>query len=166
MTEQPAVTGRPSGPAEGIAVQPDRWLVKVPRRGGDPLPLCAFYATPTAEIRQELGLADDTDEVLGCEHPQGEGPLYYFVPVEGGAVRVRVCVHHADLLSTYHPGRPDRQTLAEGIQAAMAAAHRKTLHRPYDDVPPYDAPDVYGGYDYAEIAARLQAIGWTPPPAE
>lgn len=96
------VAGQRSGPS----IEPGRVLVVAPPRGDQPMPLCAFYSTPTAEERAELGLPDDTDVVLGCDAPQGEGPLFFYLPAEGGSVRVPVCVHHADHLSTHHgPGR-------------------------------------------------------------
>lgn len=95
-----------AGKAAGPSIESGRVLVVVPSRGVNPMPLCGYYSTPTEEQRIELGLPDDTDVVLGCDAPQGEGPLFFYVPAEGGAVRVPACVHHADHLSTHHgPGR-------------------------------------------------------------
>lgn len=58
---------------------------------------CSFYTTPTEAERQQLGITDPA-VVLGCDNPQGDGPLWFFVPVEGGAVRVAVCEQHAEHL--------------------------------------------------------------------
>lgn len=63
--------------------------------------LCHYFATPTEVERAKLpGLPDDA--VLGCEDEQGQGPLFFFVPVHGGAVRVGVCPRHAALLAKHH----------------------------------------------------------------
>ena len=64
-------------------------------------PLCQYFETPSDADRAELGLTDP-EVVLGCDEPQGEGPLFFFVPVHGGAVRVPVCRGHADLLAEHH----------------------------------------------------------------
>ena len=65
------------------------------------MPLCGYFAEPTAAERARLpGMPPGT--VLGCGDEQGEGPLFFFVPVHGGAVRVGVCRRHADLLAKYH----------------------------------------------------------------
>jgi len=66
-------------------------------------PLCQYYETPTDEQIAELGI-NDPGVVLGCPEDQGPGPLYFFVPVHGGAVRVGVCPRHADLLAEHHAG--------------------------------------------------------------
>jgi hypothetical protein len=62
---------------------------------------CQFFAFPTAEESARLGITMDTDPnlVLGCGNPQGGGPLFFFVPVPGGAVRVPVCAEHGEHLS-------------------------------------------------------------------
>ena len=82
-------------------------------------PPCAFFETPTEAQRRQLKIGDP-EIVLGCKGRQGEGPLYFFVPVEGGAVRVGVCPKHARWLEEHHhlvpdghprpggPGRPER----------------------------------------------------------
>jgi hypothetical protein len=67
---------------------------------------CAFFDTPTEAQRARLKITDP-DVVLGCENRQGEGPLYFFVPVEGGAVRVGVCTKHARWLRDHHGLIPD-----------------------------------------------------------
>jgi len=59
---------------------------------------CQFYASPTAEEVSQLGISDP-DVVLGCDAPQGDGPLFFFVPVTGGAVRVPVCAMHGERLA-------------------------------------------------------------------
>lgn len=69
-------------------------------------PPCAFFDTPTPAQRKQLGI-NDPDIVLGCKGRQGEGPLFFFVPVEGGAVRVGVCDKHAAWLQEHHDLRPD-----------------------------------------------------------
>jgi hypothetical protein len=69
-------------------------------------PPCAFFNTPTPKQQRDLGITDP-DIVLGCENRQGEGPLFFFVPVEGGAVRVGVCEEHARWLKQHHGLRPD-----------------------------------------------------------
>lgn len=91
-----------AGKAAGPSVESGRVLVRVPSRDDQLRPLCSYYSTPTAEQRAELGLPDDTDVVFRCDAPQGEGPLFFYVPVAGGAVRAGVCVHHADHLSQHH----------------------------------------------------------------
>lgn len=64
-------------------------------------PLCQYFETPTsAELAKLPGLPDDA--VLGCKDRQGDGSLFFFVPVHGGAVRVGVCRRHADLLAAHH----------------------------------------------------------------
>ena len=66
-------------------------------------PLCNSFSTPTAGERARMpGLPEDT--VRGCKDEQGDGPLYFFVPVHGGAVRVGVCPRHAALLAEHHGG--------------------------------------------------------------
>ena len=65
------------------------------------MPTCQFYATPTKAWREAHPWLSD-DGVIGCEAEQGPGPLYFFVPVHGGAVRVGVCPRHADLLAKHH----------------------------------------------------------------
>ena len=62
---------------------------------------CQFYATPTKAWRDARPWFPD-DGVVGCEEEQGPGPLFFFVPVHGGAVRVPVCRRHADLLAKHH----------------------------------------------------------------
>jgi hypothetical protein len=70
------------------------------------MPFCNFFTTPTEAERATLaGLP--ADAVLGCGNLQGEGPLFFFVPVFGGAVRVGVCPHHADLLAAHHGSGTD-----------------------------------------------------------
>ncbi len=64
-------------------------------------PLCQFFSTPSAEKRERLKITDP-EIVLGCHNRQGEGPLFFFVPVEGGAVRVSVCPEHAEHLARHH----------------------------------------------------------------
>lgn len=64
------------------------------------MPRCQYFGTPSKAERDELGASDDV--VFGCEDEQGPGPLFFFVPVHGGAVRVGVCRRHADLLAKYH----------------------------------------------------------------
>ena len=65
------------------------------------MPLCQYFSTPTDEERVKLpGLPDGA--VLGCKDEQGGGPLSFFVPVHGGAVRVGVCPRHADLLAAHY----------------------------------------------------------------
>ncbi len=62
---------------------------------------CNYFGLPTAQEKAKLGITDP-DVVLGCGERQGEGPLYFFVPVHGGAVRVGVCPPHARLLEQHH----------------------------------------------------------------
>ncbi len=64
------------------------------------MPLCQYFETPTEAERARMGAPPDV--VLGCEAEQGGGPLFFFVPVHGGAVRVGVCPRHADLLAAHH----------------------------------------------------------------
>jgi hypothetical protein len=65
------------------------------------MPTCQFFKTPTRAERDTLpGLPDDG--VIGCGDEQGPGPLFFFVPVHGGAVRVGVCPRHAGLLAEHH----------------------------------------------------------------
>jgi hypothetical protein len=59
---------------------------------------CQFYSTPTAEEAAQFGV-NDPDIVLDCGNPQGDGPLFFFVPVPGGAVRVPVCAMHGERLA-------------------------------------------------------------------
>jgi hypothetical protein len=59
---------------------------------------CQFYGSPTAEEISQLGI-NDPDIVLDCGKPQGDGPLFFFVPVTGGAVRVPVCAEHGEHLA-------------------------------------------------------------------
>lgn len=81
--------------------------------------LCQFFRTPTEAERAELpGLPDDA--VLGCDDEQGPGPLYFFVPVRGGAVRVGVCPRHADLLAEHH-GTDALAKREESLRAAGVA---------------------------------------------
>lgn len=42
---------------------------------------------------------DDLKVVFECGKPQGDGPLFFFVPVPGGAVRVPVCTEHGGYLA-------------------------------------------------------------------
>jgi hypothetical protein len=65
-------------------------------------PLCQFFETPPPG---HWASRIDPDGVIGCERRQGEGPLYFFVPVEGGAVRVGVCPEHAGYLERLY-GKP------------------------------------------------------------
>ena len=68
------------------------------------MPLCQFFDTPATSGRN-VGLALPDGHVIGCDNEQGQGPLYFFVPVHGGAVRVGVCPRHAELLAKHHgPG--------------------------------------------------------------
>jgi hypothetical protein len=68
-------------------------------------PPCAFYDTPTpAQIRTFK--IEDPDIVFGCKNRQGEGG-FFFIPVEGGAVRVRVCPKHSAWLEQHHDLVPD-----------------------------------------------------------
>lgn len=62
---------------------------------------CQFFSFPTAEESAEFGITMDSDPnlVLGCDAPQGDGPLFFFVPVPGGAVRVPVCAKHGERLA-------------------------------------------------------------------
>lgn len=64
-------------------------------------PSCQYFETPSDAERAELGITDP-DVVFDCGEPQGEGPLFFFVPVHGGAVRAGVCQRHADLLAGHH----------------------------------------------------------------
>lgn len=68
---------------------------------------CQFFSFPTAEESAELGITLDSDPglVLGCEAPQGDGPLFFFVPVPGGAVRVPVCAMHGERLAYLYGGQ-------------------------------------------------------------
>lgn len=61
---------------------------------------CQFYETPTAE-QVALFKISDPEIVLGCKRKAGDGPLHFFVPVPGGAVRVRVCAQHAAALQQH-----------------------------------------------------------------
>ena len=63
-------------------------------------PPCAFFAIPTGAEARRLKISDP-DVVLGCRNRQGEGPLFFFVPVPGGAVRVGVCPEHAEWLARH-----------------------------------------------------------------
>ena len=65
------------------------------------MPLCQFFETPTAEQRAASPWMTD-ETVIGCGDEQDEGPLFFFVPVHGGAVRAGVCRRHADLLAEHH----------------------------------------------------------------
>jgi hypothetical protein len=62
---------------------------------------CQFFSFPTAEESAAFGITTGSDPnfVLGCEAPQGDGPLFFFVPVPGGAVRVPVCAKHGERLA-------------------------------------------------------------------
>ena len=64
-------------------------------------PRCQYFASPTADETERLKIKDP-EIVLGCKNRQGEGPLFFFVPVHGGAVRVGVCKEHAELLKKHH----------------------------------------------------------------
>jgi len=64
-------------------------------------PFCQFFYTPSGAERERLKIADP-EIVLGCKDRQGEGPLYFFMPVHGGAVRVAVCPRHAEYLKRWH----------------------------------------------------------------
>jgi hypothetical protein len=56
------------------------------------LPWCAYFETaPPGD-----GLPQGT--VIQDPHDAGEGPLFFFVPVAGGAVRVPVCEEHCEVL--------------------------------------------------------------------
>jgi hypothetical protein len=63
-------------------------------------PRCNFYRDPTEAERTEMQIPDGV--TIGCENTQAEGPLYFYVPVEGGAVRVGVCQEHCDWLMLHH----------------------------------------------------------------
>jgi hypothetical protein len=62
---------------------------------------CQFFSFPTAGESAAFGLDTDAnpDLVLGCDAPQGDGPLFFLVPVTGGAVRVPVCAKHGERLA-------------------------------------------------------------------
>jgi hypothetical protein len=64
-------------------------------------PYCAFFATP-GKSEAETFRITDPDIVLGCKNRQGDGPLFFYVPVQGGAVRVPVCPEHAEHLKRHH----------------------------------------------------------------
>lgn len=68
---------------------------------------CQFFSFPTAGESARLGITMDSDPnlVLGCEAPQGDGPLFFFVPVPGGAVRVPVCAKHGERLTFLYGGQ-------------------------------------------------------------
>lgn len=67
---------------------------------------CQFFAFPAVEERAAFGITSgsDPDLVLGCGKPQGDGPLFFFVPVPGGAVRVPVCTEHGGYLARLYSG--------------------------------------------------------------
>lgn len=69
---------------------------------------CQFYTTPPPDEAASLHL--DADAVFGCMKEQGDGPLWFFVPVQGGAVRAAVCAEHGDLLDRIYnpPGEATR----------------------------------------------------------
>ena len=67
-------------------------------------PPCGFYDTPT-EAQQRTFRITDPDIVMGCKGRADGG--FFFVPVEGGAVRVGVCRRHAAWLEEHHDLRPD-----------------------------------------------------------
>lgn len=70
-------------------------------------PRCAFFATPTEAQRERLKITDP-DIVLGCEDRQGEGPLFFFVPVEGWQATRRLAVRAGRTASCRaRPGQPD-----------------------------------------------------------
>jgi hypothetical protein len=55
--------------------------------------LCGFFETPPQ--------APESDQVIQCPEPQGAGPLFFLVPVPGGAVRVPVCDKHGRVLAEW-----------------------------------------------------------------
>jgi len=65
--------------------------------------LCGFYEPPSGDERDLLEI--DPDLVLGCLKEIGDGPLFFFVPVKCGAVRVPVCQQHADYLDGLYNAR-------------------------------------------------------------
>lgn len=67
---------------------------------------CQFFAFPTAAEAAEMGISA-TGMVFGCGRPQGDGPLFFFVPVEGGAVRVPVCEEHCGHLKRLYGRKGD-----------------------------------------------------------
>lgn len=69
------------------------------------MPLCQFFREPSEAERERLKITDP-EIVLGCKERQGQGPLFFFVPVKGGAVRVGVCPRHAEKLKRDHGGPP------------------------------------------------------------
>jgi hypothetical protein len=64
-------------------------------------PFCNYFASPTDRERDLLKITDP-EIVIGCKNRQGDGPLFFFVPVHGGAVRAGVCPEHAALLKQHH----------------------------------------------------------------
>jgi hypothetical protein len=74
-------------------------------------PLCQFYEAPGPDHPLLTGTGQggaDEGVVFGCQEPQDEdpngGPLFFLVPVTGGAVRVPVCRRHGDYLARlYEP---------------------------------------------------------------
>ena len=66
--------------------------------------LCQFFLTPS-EQEQATFKINDPDIVFGCENEQGDGPLFFFVPVDGGAVRVGVCPKHGAHLERLYGGK-------------------------------------------------------------
>ena len=64
--------------------------------------LCNYFHVPTERERADLRIPEDSNVVLGCKNRQGDGPLFFFVPVVGGAARVGVCEEHAKLLKRHH----------------------------------------------------------------
>ena len=69
-------------------------------------PPCAFYDTPTEAQRRTFKITDP-DVVLGCKNRVGTDGSFFFVPVEGGAVRVGVCARHSRWLTGHHDLIPD-----------------------------------------------------------
>ena len=79
---------------------------------------CQFFSFPAAEESAAFGITTgaDPDIVLGCGNPQGDGPLFFFVPVTGGAVRVPVCAMHGERLAyLYGPDGGGTGTQAQVI---------------------------------------------------
>lgn len=62
---------------------------------------CQFFngSTPEEAALPRIEQTSAPGLVFGCGNPQGDGPLFFFVPVPGGAVRVPVCTEHAERLA-------------------------------------------------------------------
>lgn len=89
-------------------------------------PFCQYFGLPTDAERAKLGITDP-DIVLGCKDHQGSGPLYFFVPVHGGAVRVGVCPHHAQLLEQHHGPGTGAQAVTSETEVRDGKPYRRRV---------------------------------------